>query len=172
MKDAIYVDAGKCNLTNAVLAKSNATPSDLHLYERICIGMITFRSIRPKGEKASPDRGWLARWYLTGILIAIGQLVTLEPVQAQTINTYKQYTFIQLNYNFKEFYCVSDLWYLESRWNYKAKNPKSSAMGIPQLLNMKSKDPFYQIDQGLKYIKHRHQTACNALAFHKKKGWY
>jgi hypothetical protein len=134
--------------------------------------MITFRSIRLKGEKASPDRGWLARWYLIGILIAIGQLVTLEPVQAANKNIYKQYAFMQLNHNFKEFYCLSDLWYKESRWIPTAKNPKSSAYGIPQLLNLKSKDPYYQIDQGLKYIKHRHQTACNALAFHKKKGWY
>jgi hypothetical protein len=102
----------------------------------------------------------------------VSQLLALEPVQAANINVYKQYTFMQLDYDFKEFYCVSDLWYLESRWNYKAKNPKSSAYGIPQLLNLKSKDPIYQIDQGLKYIKHRHQTACNALAFHKKKGWY
>jgi hypothetical protein len=134
--------------------------------------MITFRSIRPKGEKASPVRGWLARCSLIGIVLSVGQMSTLEPVQAQTINTYKQYTFIQLNYNFKEFYCVSDLWYLESRWNYKAKNPKSSAYGIPQLLKLKSNDPYYQIDQGLKYIRHKHNTACNALAFHKKKGWY
>jgi hypothetical protein len=102
----------------------------------------------------------------------VSQLLALEPAQAANINVYKQYTFMQLNYNFKEFYCVSDLWYKESRWNYKAKNPNSSAYGIPQLLNLKSKDPFYQIDQGLKYIKARHNTACSALAFHNKRGWY
>ena len=79
---------------------------------------------------------------------------------------------MQLNYDFKEFYCVSDLWYLESRWSPTAKSKTSSAYGIAQLLNTKTKDPFIQIDQGLKYIKHRHQTACNALAFHKKKGYY
>jgi hypothetical protein len=134
--------------------------------------MIRFRSIRPKGEKASPDRGWLARCLLVGIVLSVGQISALEPAQAQTINTYKQYTFMQLNYNFKEFYCVSDLWYKESRWNYKAKNPKSSAYGIPQLLNLKSKDPFYQIDQGLKYIRHKHGNGCAALAFHNKRGWY
>jgi hypothetical protein len=134
--------------------------------------MITFRRHSPSRRKGDPRRGWVARWHLIGILISASQIVALEPVQAQTINTYKQYTFMQLNYNFKEFYCVSDLWYLESRWNYKAKNPKSSAYGIPQLLKLKSNDPYYQIDQGLKYIRHKHNTACNALAFHKKKGWY
>jgi hypothetical protein len=99
-------------------------------------------------------------------------MIALEPAQAQTINTYKQYTFIQLNYSFKEFYCVSDLWFKESRWQPTAKNSKSSAYGIPQLLNLKSKDPFIQIDRGLDYIKNRYTTPCNALAFHKKRGWY
>ncbi len=85
----------------------------------------------------------------------------------------KQYAFIQLNHDFKEFYCLDELWHLESRWNYKAKNPKSSAAGIPQLLNLKEKDPFKQIDRGLKYIDHRYDgCACTALAHHKAKGWY
>jgi hypothetical protein len=102
----------------------------------------------------------------------VSQLLALEPVEAANKSIYKQYAFMQLNYNFKEFYCLNDLWYKESRWIPTAKNPKSSAYGIAQLLKTKSKDPYHQIDQGLKYIKHRHQTACNALAFHKKKGWY
>ena len=98
-------------------------------------------------------------------------MIALEPASA-SINTYKQYTFIQLNNNFSEFYCVSDLWYKESRWQPTAKNAKSSAYGIPQLLNLKDKNPFSQIDKGLIYIKARYLTACNALAFHNKKGYY
>lgn len=123
-------------------------------------------------RKGEPRRGWLARCWLLGLSLFVAQIFAQEIASAQTINTYKQYTFIALNYDFKEFYCVSDLWYKESRWNPKAKNAKSSAYGIPQLLKLKSKDPFYQIDQGLKYIKARHITACNALAFHKRKGYY
>lgn len=134
--------------------------------------MITFRRHSPSGRKGEPRRGWLARWHLIGILVSVSQIVALEPAQAANINIYKQYTFMQLNYDFKEFYCVSDLWYKESRWIPTAKNSKSSAYGIPQLLKLKSKDPFYQIDQGLKYIKARHSTACNALAFHNRKGYY
>ena len=134
--------------------------------------MITFRRHSPQGRKGEPRRGWLARWHLIGITIIVSQLLALEPVQAVNKNIYKQYAFMQLNYNFKEFYCLSDLWYKESRWIPTAKNPKSSAYGIAQLLKTKTKDPYHQIDQGLKYIKHRHKTACNALAFHNKKGWY
>lgn len=134
--------------------------------------MITFRRHSPSGRKGEPRRGWLARWHLIGLSLFVSQMIALEPAQAQTINTYKQYTFIQLNHSFKEFYCVSDLWFKESRWQPTAKNSKSSAYGIPQLLNLKSKDPFIQIDRGLSYIKNRYSTPCNALAFHKKRGWY
>ena len=134
--------------------------------------MITSRRHSPLRRKGEPRRGWLARWHLIGTTIIVSQLLALEPAQAANINVYKQYTFMQLNYNFKEFYCVSDLWYKESRWQPTAKNSKSSAYGIPQLLNLKSKDPFIQIDKGLDYIKNRYTTPCNALAFHKKRGWY
>ncbi len=84
----------------------------------------------------------------------------------------KQYTFHQLNYSFEQFYCVDELWYKESRWNYKAKNPKSSAFGIPQILGLKELNPTKQIDRGLNYIKHRYSNPCNALKHHKIKGWY
>jgi hypothetical protein len=86
---------------------------------------------------------------------------------------FKQYAFIQLNHDFKEFYCLDELWYRESRWDHKAKNKRSSAYGIPQLLKLKETDPFKQIDKGLKYIEHRYDgCACKALAHHKAKGWY
>jgi hypothetical protein len=134
--------------------------------------MVTFRRHSLLKRKGEPQRARLARWHLIGIAISVSQILAFEPVQAANINVYKQYAFMQLNHDFKEFYCLSDLWYKESRWNYKAKNPKSSAYGIPQLLKLKSNDPFYQIDQGLKYIKHKHLTACKALAFHNSRGWY
>ena len=133
--------------------------------------MITFRRHSPLRRKGEPRRGWLARWHLIGISIIVSQLLAFEPAQA-SINIYKQYTFIQLNNNFTEFYCVSDLWYKESRWSPTAKSKTSSAFGIPQLLNLKDKNPFSQIDKGLIYIKARYSTACNALAFHNKKGYY
>ncbi|MCX5690587.1 MAG: class I SAM-dependent methyltransferase [Planctomycetota bacterium] len=51
-------------------------------------------------------------------------------------------------------------------------NKKSSAYGIPQLLNMKERDPYKQIDLGIKYINARYTTACNAYLFFKAKGYY
>jgi len=90
---------------------------------------------------------------------------------ARDVNNYKLYTHIKL-LDAKEYRCVELLWTLESRWDPRAKNPKSSAYGIPQILKLKELDPYKQIDAGLKYIKARHLTPCKALAFHKDNGHY
>lgn len=65
------------------------------------------------------------------------------------------------------------LWDRESRWDYTADNPHSTAYGIPQMLNMSEDTPMMkQIDLGLKYIKHRYGTPSKALAFHNQHGYY
>jgi hypothetical protein len=84
---------------------------------------------------------------------------------------YKLYAYVKL-INAKEFMCLNALWAKESQWSAIAKNKRSSAYGIPQLLKMKEKDPFRQIDLGLKYISARYSTPCNAWAFFKVKGYY
>ncbi len=119
-------------------------------------------------------QGKLARCWLVGIALFIVNLcfVKTNSVAVNKPTHYKQYAFIQLNHSFTEFYCLDELWHKESRWNYKAKNPKSSAFGIPQILGLKEKNPIKQIDRGLAYIKHRYDEPCKALQHHKIKGWY
>ena len=131
---------------------------------------------KPKGE---PRRGRFARCSLIGIALCLANISGFEKAHSVSwsIPKLKQYTFHQLDYSFTDFYCVDELWHKESRWNYKAKNPKSSAFGIPQILGLKEKNPVKQIDRGLAYIKHRYDKPgtsafCNALAHHKIKGWY
>jgi hypothetical protein len=106
------------------------------------------------------------------IVLNISLLKDNSVAVSWSIPKLKQYTFHQLDYSFEQFYCVDELWYKESRWNYKAKNPKSSAFGIPQILGLKELNPTKQIDRGLNYIKHRYSNPCNALKHHKIKGWY
>ena len=106
------------------------------------------------------------------IVLNISLLKDDSVAKSWSIDTLKQYTFHQLDYSFEQFYCVDELWYKESRWNYRAKNPKSSAFGIPQILGLKELNPTKQIDRGLNYIKHRYSNPCNALKHHKIKGWY
>lgn len=73
----------------------------------------------------------------------------------------------------KEWKALLTLWTKESRWDYTAKNPKSSAFGIPQILRMPHNTPMVrQIDLGLKYIESRYGTPTRALAFHNRNGWY
>ena len=72
----------------------------------------------------------------------------------------------------KQYLCLDALWTKESQWNPRANNKRSSAYGIPQLLKLKTTDPYKQIDAGLKYIVHRYGTPCKALAHHLKIGHY
>ena len=125
--------------------------------------------------KMRARKGQLARCWLFGIALFVLQIFALDTAESQTIkvNTLKQITFHKMNYNFEQFYCLDEIVYKESRWNYKAKNPKSSAYGLFQILKSKEKDPIKQIDNGLKYINARYDgCACKALAHHKAKGWY
>ncbi len=93
-------------------------------------------------------------------------------VEINEIDKYKIYIHIKVM-NYKEFVCINKLWTKENRlWDPYAKNPKSSAFGIPQLLKLKETNPYVQMDLGYKYIVHRYKTPCNALAFHIRKGWY
>ena len=84
---------------------------------------------------------------------------------------YLLYSHIKLT-NHRQYLCLEQLWYLESKWNPRADNKRSTAFGIPQLLKLKTKDPYKQIDAGLIYIATRYGTPCKALAFHLKTGHY
>jgi hypothetical protein len=81
----------------------------------------------------------------------------------------------------KQYTCLSQLWTKESNWNYKSRNKKSGAHGIPQALpaskmSIISTDwrtnPVTQIRWGLRYISIRYETPCKALAKHKRSNWY
>ena len=114
------------------------------------------------------------RVWLTLLLIAFSSCFLKDYSVAYSqykTQHYKQYAFIELN-DVDEYYCIEELWNKESRWSPTAKNARSSAFGIPQILKMKETNPFRQIDRGLRYIEHRHQTPCQALAFHNRKGYY
>lgn len=82
-----------------------------------------------------------------------------------------------LDWHYKEYKCLTQLWGKESAWRPEAYNKikvmGKNAGGIPQLLGLDPKTPpTIQIDRGLKYIYHRYDTPCNAWAFFKKKGYH
>ena len=112
------------------------------------------------------------KWIWLGVIPLL--LLSTYKANANNINidNYKIYIHLKV-LKYKEFVCIETLWSKENRlWDPYAKNPKSSAYGIPQLLKLKERNPYVQMDLGYKYIVHRYKTPCNALAFHLKKGYY
>jgi hypothetical protein len=106
-----------------------------------------------------------------GLLLFVNSPTAIAVNTARDVNNYKLYAHMKLK-DAKQYRCLELLWDKESNWNPRADNPKSTAYGIPQLLKLKARDPYTQIDLGLKYIKHRHLTPCKALDYHKKTGHY
>jgi len=116
----------------------------------------------------------MARLRLTTLLGALTVFTAAStiPAYSSDIELYKLYAHMKV-LDDKQYRCLVILWRLESQWRPTARNPKSSAFGIPQLLKMKETNPFKQIDLGLKYIDHRYQgDTCKALDTHKRKGHY
>jgi hypothetical protein len=110
-------------------------------------------------------------------LVLLGALCVLGTTPATAINTpkdinnYKLYAHFKL-LDAKQYRCLELLWTRESQWNPRADNPKSTAYGIPQMLRLKERDPYRQIDIGLRYIAHRHSTPCQAWEHHRRTGHY
>lgn len=79
-----------------------------------------------------------------------------------------------------EWKCANTLWSEESHFNPKALNMGSHALGIAQFMpqtwkNYKVKpttSALLQIKYGMRYVKVRYGTFCNALDFHRLHNWY
>ena len=80
-----------------------------------------------------------------------------------------------------QFSCLNTLWTKESHWNYRARNPRTGAHGIPQALPATKMEiigtdwrtnPVTQIQWGLHYIDVRYGTPCKALAKFKRSRYY
>lgn len=73
----------------------------------------------------------------------------------------------------REWRCLHELIRRESRWDPNADNPRSTAQGLFQVLRQQ---PGLSVEKqttiGIRYIAHRYDTPCRALAFHDRKGWY
>jgi hypothetical protein len=96
----------------------------------------------------------------------VQQIVKAEP------KTYARQELQSRGFARSEFNCLHRLWTMESNWNPKSKNKKSTAFGIAQMLTEKSKDPITQVKHGLKYIDARYGSPCVALRHEFKEGWY
>ena len=98
-------------------------------------------------------------------------------MSAEDAKNYAKSRLSAWNWNENQFDSLNKLWNAESNWNYKAKNPKSGAAGIPQLIggsNVENFDNDYkvQIEHGFFHIKKKYKTPDDAWKFFQKKHWY
>ena len=119
-----------------------------------------------------------------GVLVAIGIALCImpdaggsKPVQYVS---YKEYALISLDYNIKEYKCLTSLWGKESAWNPAAVGNLGGThkvYGIPQGKSeyLATVDGYKQIQWGLKYIQHHRiyqGDTCKAWKHWKDKGWH
>jgi len=110
------------------------------------------------------------------VAIAIGSLLSSAAyayaprLGFEKIDALKAYTSMQMNKT--QYACIEKLYTYESHWNQYATN--GSHWGIPQgeSVWLKGKSGYTQIDWGLRYIKHRYHTPCNALHHFNRYGWH
>jgi hypothetical protein len=99
---------------------------------------------------------------------------------AATPSSFRDYALSKLGGDTSQFSCLENLWGKESGWNPNAKNPSSSAYGIPQFLDStwagtgigKTSDGYRQIDAGLVYIDNRYGSPCGAWSHSRADNWY
>ena len=113
-----------------------------------------------------------------GVLLGFGlSLCFMQAAGSTNLNqismTPKQYAYYSLN-DLVQYKCLATLYGKESAWNYKAYNKSSGTVGIPQGKSvwLLTATPIQQVEWGLRYIKHRHGTPCNALNHWKQFNWH
>lgn len=109
----------------------------------------------------------------------------LEVVQQKTPERKKDFPVPARSYarsmvSVEEYVALHELIMLESSWNPDARNPKSTAYGLGQLLDQtwkdlgieKSDDFRVQLIATHKYVMQRYGSWQKALQFHKRNGYY
>ena len=139
----------------------------MHILTRY--GTLTAQSLSKAHRK--PFRG-----VACGVLVAIG-IALCFPTGAGSTNSkeyidYKTYSLYLLDFNYKEYKCLTILYGKESAWNPLASN--GSHYGIPQGKSewLKEQDGWTQVQWGLDYIGHRYGEPCIALDHWSKYGWH
>jgi hypothetical protein len=136
----------------------------------------------PPTAGTAPGRHRRTPWRVlaVGLLAACLALVGSPVASAAGTQAYKNYARSAVGGNATQFGCLDRLWTAESGWNPNARNPRSTAYGIPQFLDStwkstgiaKTSNPYRQIDAGLVYVRKRYGTPCGAWSFFSSHHWY
>ena len=111
-----------------------------------------------------------------GVLLAFG-IALCFPTEAGSTKTkeyidYKTYSLYLLDFNYKQYNCLLELYTHESNWRPDAAN--GSHYGIPQGRSdyLASVDGYKQVVWGLNYIGSRYGEPCIALKHWSIYGWH
>ena len=132
-------------------------------------GTLTGQSL----SKAHPEPlRRIARGVLAGIGIALCFMPLAGSTSSKEYVDYKTYALYLLDFNYKEYQCLTILYGKESAWNPDAVN--GSHHGIPQGRSeyLSTLDGYGQVRWGLDYIGHRYGEPCIALNHWRLKGWH
>ena len=94
------------------------------------------------------------------------------------LKSYLKFRMQQLGYTPKEYQQVKWIWSKESAFNWNAEGTgENPALGIAQIKYSKgwqkwNRDPFKQMEQGLKYINRRYDSVDHAYNHKVERGWY
>jgi hypothetical protein len=111
---------------------------------------------------------------LAGLLLSpfAANAVTIDVTQKQiSIDSLKLYAHSRI-VSYKQFQCFNAIITKESHWNINAHNGSHYGLGQMRSTHYRNLDGFRMIDATLKYVAKRYGSSCNALAYHKKHGWY
>ena len=112
---------------------------------------------------------------------AVSQQVEMARTSVGAKKVAKSIMFTEYAWGADQFTCLNRLWTKESHWNYRARNKRTGAHGIPQAypaIRMESissdwrTNPVTQIRWGLRYIEARYMSPCAALAKFKRSNYY
>lgn len=110
---------------------------------------------------------------LPQLCLLIGLISTnVQPVHAATQTDYlKLYAHTKI-IDFKQYQCLVKIITKESNWNPKAVNGSHYGLGQMKSQWYRSLSPKKQIDETIRYIRHRYGSMCNAWTHHEDKDWF
>ena len=125
----------------------------------------------PSGAQPAPLRR-IARGVLLALMGSLCFMPNAGSTSSKEYISYKEYSLYLLDFNIKEYKCLSALYGKESAWKPDARN--GSHYGIPQGRSeyLATLNGYEQVQWGLDYIGHRYGEPCIAWQHFKDKGWH
>ena len=110
---------------------------------------------------------------LPQLCLLIGLIsINVQPVHAATQTDHlKLYAHSRI-IDWNQYQCLVKIITKESRWNPKAVNGSHYGLGQMKSQWYRNLDPYRQIDETIRYTRHRYGSMCNAWAHHQDKDWF